>query len=232
MPAVPFHPRTGLGGRFVFRWQESNLQSISLELLSAGFRSCSHTPYLKRFYQVAVSFYQLIKLHRNHKNKRCIFSEGAATLISPLFAFITNAFRKLSRTLTCFHLLDIAEFHGCTCYRVVRWSGELQRPVMSMSRCARHLNLSCLSVGVRLESHVALQSNLVGIDTDNGELLNREILGLSDLHLRDGCLDLALPYYCSFHFCSYLCVNNYDYGCKGKTIFLHSKKNILILQNL
>lgn len=78
--------RYGLGGRFVFRWQESNLQSISLELLSAGFRSCSHTPYLKRFYQVAVSFYQLIKLHRNHKNKRCIFSEGAATLVSPLYS--------------------------------------------------------------------------------------------------------------------------------------------------
>lgn len=70
----------GLGGRLVFRWQDSNLQSICLELLSAWFRSCSHTPYLKRFYQVAVLFYQLIKLHRNHKNRGASSPRGQRPL--------------------------------------------------------------------------------------------------------------------------------------------------------
>lgn len=49
-----------------------------------------------------------------HGNQ-CIFSEGAATLISPLHSRSSLCLPKLSRTFTCFYLLDIAEFHGASC---------------------------------------------------------------------------------------------------------------------
>ena len=72
---------------------------------------------------------------------------GSHPCLSASFAFITDAFRKLSRTLTCFHLLDIAGFHGCILYA---WGGGrmISPPCYCQGQAMRETSIIFFSLSI------------------------------------------------------------------------------------